>query len=357
MAIMAWKPNLRMIEWNHHATDLFRWPAEGNQRSTPGSIPAGGLLGLMVGEASVTEMRDAIRSVLTQGGDSLVTVRTRISEFDVRNCRWHLAPLLRPSGKVWAFISLVIDMSEEDRVAEEFKLLRSHLARAEETERARIARELHDDLSQRIAAVALDLQLTENRVGGMGDRDLAQSFGELRLSVEAVASDVHSLSRQLHPTVLDDLGLIPALRSECARRAKRSDVEIVCEGKLEGGEPHGATGLALFRVVQEALQNALKHGRATRIAVALVESDSQIELTVEDNGSGFVMRRRTDGQASGGKGIGFASMRERMLLVGGDLRVSTLLGTGTVVRAVLPRPQDQKVPLGAGPAESLPKPE
>ena len=115
-------------------------------------------------------------------------------------------------------------MSEEDRVAAEFNALRGQLARAEESERARIAHELHDDLSQRIAAAALELQLVESRVAGIGESDLVKSFADLRTSVESVAADAHSLSRRLHPMVLDDLGLgrSPCMPARASARVPQS---------------------------------------------------------------------------------------------------------------------------------------
>ena len=355
MAIVVWKPQLRMLEWNQHATDLFGW---GARTGHPGaSSKDTRLLDLMEGEC-VTAMRGAIRRVLNGGRDCVETVRTRVAGGSVRNCRWYLAPLMRANGKVWAFISMVLDMSDEDRVASEFKKLRSQLARAEETERARIARELHDDLSQRMIAVAIDLQMNESKISDLGDADLATTFAELRDRVEGVASDVHALSRQLHPTVLDDLGLMSALRSECARRTKRSGVEIHCEGELRPAvEPHGATGLAIFRVVQEALQNAIAHAEASRISVAITEEGDRLELTVEDDGCGFLISHGDHEEAKPRKGIGFASMRERMILVGGELRVSTMLGTGTVVRATVPLQGPVEGPAPGDSAELIPRPE
>ncbi len=341
MAIIVWRPRLKMLEWNQRATDLFGWSIRaGAPAVQPNDV---NLYGIIDGEVGIDAMRSSVRRVLNGGRDCVETVRTRVARGEVRNCRWHLAPLMKSNGKVWAFISTVVDMSQEDRVNRDFQALRGQLARAEETERARIARELHDDLSQRMAAVALDLQMSESRIADLGEPDLAVAFQELRVSVESVATDVHSLSRQLHPTVLDDLGLLSALRSECARRAKRSGVEITCEGNLKHGEPSGATGLALFRVVQEALQNALTHGHPTRVAVVIFQDGNQLDLTVEDNGGGFSLPRKKPSESSVRRGIGFASMRERMTLVGGDLRVNTMLGTGTVVRAVV-----SLAPLRAG---------
>lgn len=333
MAIIVWNPRLNMLEWNQRATDLFGWsPGVGLPAVETSAID---LYGVIDGEDGVEAMRASVRQVLNGERDCVETVRTQVARGRVHNCRWHLAPLTKPDGTVWAFITTVMDMSQEDRVNREFQSLRSLLARAEESERARIARELHDDLSQRMAAVALDLQLHQNVILGLGEAELALSVQGLREGVVSVATDIHTLSRQLHPTVLDDLGLMSALRSECVKRSKRSGVKITCEGSLGDTEPGGAKGLALYRVVQEALQNALTHGNPTAITVAIYQDGDQLDLTVEDDGGGFSLPPRGRIEASRRRGIGFASMRERMTLVGGTLRVNTMLGTGTVVRAVV----------------------
>ena len=337
------KPHLSMIEWNQRATALLGWNA------CPGSAMGANhdvnLLGLIVGETDAETMLSSVRRVLNGEKDCTATVRTLVACGEVRNCRWSLTPLTRADGRVWAFISMVIDMSEEERVALEFKALRSQLARAEETERARIARELHDDLSQRMATVAIELQMHQDLVAALGNGELATSFTGLRDMVETVSTDIHSISRQLHPTVLDDLGLLSALRSECSRRSKTSGVDITCEGNLLNGEPRGATGLALFRVVQESLRNALAHGRPTRISVAINQDGEHVDMTVEDDGGGFSATHARSSERGVRKGIGFASMRERMILVGGDLRVNTMLGIGTVVRAVVPlHPENRDAP-------------
>ncbi len=333
MAIIVWNPRLNMLEWNQRATDLFGWSPRAGLPAV--ETKAVDLYGIIDGEDGVEAMRSSVRHVLNGERDCVETVRTRVARGGIHNCRWHLAPLTKPDGTVWAFITTVVDMAQEDRVSREFQSLRSLLARAEESERARIARELHDDLSQRMAAVALDLQLHQGVVAGLGEDKLALSVQGLREGVVSVATDIHTLSRQLHPTVLDDLGLFSALRSECVRRSKRSGVRITCEGSLGNIEPGGAKGLALYRVVQEALQNALTHGNPTAITVAIYRDDDQLDLTVEDNGGGFSLPPRGRFEASRRRGIGFASMRERMTLVGGTLRVNTMLGTGTVVRAVV----------------------
>ena len=149
-------------------------------------------------------------------------------------------------------------------------------------------------------------------------------------TIEALASDVHRLSRQLHPAVLDDLGLVAALRSECVRRSELSSAQI--EFEVEGSLPQlsGEARLAIFRVAQESMQNAVKHAGASRILVRVSEVPASLELIVQDDGRGFEPTREHR------SGIGLSSMRERMHLVEGSLFIESVPGKGTTVRAIAP---------------------
>ena len=205
--------------------------------------------------------------------------------------------------------------------------LRRQLARAEEAERSRLARELHDDFSQRLAALSLTLQLSGEKLQPVIDPSEHQSLLEAQAGIEQLASDVHSLSRQLHPAVLDDLGLSAALRSECKMRGGRMEARLSMDDDGHCADVRGEVGLAFFRVAQEALQNASRHSGAEDISVSLRRNESNIELCIHDNGRGFEVGSTV------GRGLGLSSMRERMHLVGGELTVKSDAGSGTKVCA------------------------
>ena len=210
--------------------------------------------------------------------------------------------------------------------------LRRQLARAEEAERSRIARELHDDFSQRLAALSLSLQLSGEALEPAIDPEQHARLLDAQSGIERLASDVHALSRQLHPAVLDDLGLSAALRSECKMRGDRTAANLSLDDDGTCANVRGEVGLAFFRVAQEALQNAAKHSRAESISLTLRRSDSDIELCISDNGNGFDPGSTTDG------GLGLSSMRERMGLVGGELSVRSTISEGTKICARAPDP-------------------
>lgn len=211
--------------------------------------------------------------------------------------------------------------------------LRRQVARTEESERSRVARELHDDFSQRLVVLGLNLRLTIERsaptVAGSVSQELEEAIGD----IECLSKDLHSLSRRLHPTVLEDLGLGAALRSECRRRRESDGPTLLLNMDESLEHLRGETGLALFRVAQEALLNATRHGQAPHIDLTLSDTEQGIELCVIDSGLGMVPE-----EAAGRGSVGIASMRERMALIGGSLAIDSAPGQGTTVRALAPMP-------------------
>jgi signal transduction histidine kinase len=197
------------------------------------------------------------------------------------------------------------------------RALGSRLLQAQETERAHIARELHDDISQQLALLSIDLQLTNWESGAEDD----PAGGPLD-RLQKITHSVHELSHRLHPAKLRLIGLTAALHG-LQRELSRSDVEVhlLCEN-VPASLP-GDVSLCLYRVVQEALQNAIKHSGARRVTVRLIGSDDRLSLSVADDGIGF------DVEAALGTGLGLISMRERLEAVGSEVRIHSAPGAGT----------------------------
>ena len=216
--------------------------------------------------------------------------------------------------------------------AQEQRELGQRLITMQETERSRIARDLHDDIGQSLAILAVQLDRAGRPVS---DRPGTQhaSVRELSQKVRAIAGRVGQLSRQLHSYKLEYLGLAKAVRGECKEfsEEQRIRVECHCDGIPE--EIDKAVGLCLLRVVQEALHNIGKHSRATKAKVELKGDSNQISLHIADDGMGFDVA-----QARLASGIGLISMRERLQLAGGDFRISSELGKGTLITARVPLP-------------------
>jgi signal transduction histidine kinase len=208
---------------------------------------------------------------------------------------------------------------------ERIRDLGARLLDAQETERARIARELHDDVSQQMALLTIDLELLGN-----GDQ-----FQPEKLAAEAlnrahdIARSVHDLSRRLHPAKLRLIGLISALQS-LQRELSHSETAITfTHDGVPSALPPDLT-LCLFRVVQEALQNALKYSRAREVSVHLTGGPKALTLTIADDGVGF------DVEAAWGKGLGLVSMGERLEAVGGTFEIHSKPGAGTRLEVRVP---------------------
>jgi signal transduction histidine kinase len=213
---------------------------------------------------------------------------------------------------------------------EQLQDLTARLIGAQEEERARLARELHDDLTQRLAALAIT-------AGALARRDHVQS-GEWRAGVKEMqtrlvelSDDVHALSRRLHAKTLDDLGLLAAIEGEIRGFFERTGVPVDFRHPFHLPPLSPDVQLALYRIVQEGLRNVARHSGATEVDVRIDAQADVISLTIEDNGRGF---DRHDGGWR--PGLGLASMEERARLIGGTMTVVATPGSGTRVSVNLP---------------------
>lgn len=210
------------------------------------------------------------------------------------------------------------------------RALAGRLISVQEDERRRLARELHDDLSQRLAVLAIEAGKLEEQL----KRDEDPSFVNLkriREEIVGVSADVHNLSRQLHPSILDDLGLIDALGSEISAFSTRERIQATFDAQDVPKDLPREINLTIYRITQEALRNCAKHARAEQASVSLARTDRGLQLCISDNGSGF-NPSQTQGQA----GIGLASMQERARLVNGQVTVTSAPGEGTRIELEVP---------------------
>jgi PAS domain S-box-containing protein len=256
--------------------------------------------------------------------------------------RWLLAtgvPKYGPDGNYAGYIGCDVDITErrnaedsshESQAAlevshQEIQQLAGRLITAHEDERRRLARELHDDLTQRLARLAIDAGRMENVL------DAPEGMRLLREDLVRLSEDVHALSYRLHPSVLDDLGLVEALKAECDRVARAGALRVQVDAHDVPQALPSAASLCLFRIAQEALNNTARHANASAVTVRLSPRERGLQLAVSDNGNGFELARAPN-RAS----LGLASMRERVRLLHGELDIESTSGRGTTVIAWVP---------------------
>jgi two-component system sensor histidine kinase UhpB len=219
--------------------------------------------------------------------------------------------------------------------------LAGRLIASQEVERARIARDLHDGLSQELAGLSIALSGLKRRVGTLPDgADMQSDVSSLQSRAMTLAQNIRHLSHDLHPSVLEHAGLVAALAAHCSelKRQRNVDVSFSAEGDLETTERGAA--LCLYRVAQEALRNVVTHAQARHAEVRLLGREDGIELSVIDDGKGFNAREN-------GRGLGLISMTERVRAAGGTVRVLTELNRGTTVHVQLAR-RPPSEPAAAG---------
>ncbi len=221
-----------------------------------------------------------------------------------------------------------VDITERKRMEEAARDLSGRLITAQERERARLARELHDDITQRLARLAIDVGRCEQGTAELTPAEMAR---EVREGLVRLSDDVHALSYRLHPSVLEDLGLATALQAEGERFTRCESIPVGVKLRDIPESLPRESALCLFRVAQEALRNVARHARARMVEVALRSLDGGLQLAVRDDGRGF------DPAVQGAHpSLGLASMRERVHLLAGELDIESAPGHGTTVVAWVP---------------------
>jgi signal transduction histidine kinase len=238
-------------------------------------------------------------------------------------------PRFNPDGSFAGYIGSCLDITDRKLAEEALASVGSRLIEAHEEERTWIARELHDDIGQRIALLAVELERLDPRAPGSLVAD--EPFQHARQRVFELGKDIQALSHRLHSSKLEYLGLVNASRSFCRELSEQRNVRIAFKhSELPSAVPKEIS-LCLFRVLQEALQNAVRHSGAQGFVVEVQGAQDGIRLIVSDSGIGFDWRH-----AINGRGLGLISMRERLRLVNGELSIQSVPGRGTTVLARVP---------------------
>ncbi|OAI46520.1 hypothetical protein AYO43_06105 [Nitrospira sp. SCGC AG-212-E16] len=263
--------------------------------------------------------------------------------------RWFLmrvTPLKGAKGVVIAHT----DISAQVRVAlelkqhvlllgekrEELEFLTGKLIHAQEQERRRIARELHDDFNQRLAALSVELETIE-RAPIAPPEPIPRQLAAIRGQIGRLSDDLHDLAYKLHPSLLEHVGLEIAIRDHVVEFMKQTGLPVTCTAREAPGTLPPEIATALFRVMQESLQNVFKHAQATDVMVRLSGSSKGIGLSVCDNGKGFEVARNQAQRT----GLGLMSMQERVRLLGGFSLIRSGSAKGTKVCVWIPLSQER----------------
>lgn len=226
--------------------------------------------------------------------------------------------------------SAIRDITERKRTEEALASVNHRLIEAQEQERARIARDLHDDLGQRLALLTVELDQLQQDFPDL-PAEVRRRVGAIHQQASEIACDLQTLSHELHSSKLEILGIAAATRSFCQEFGEQHNLEIDFKTHdLPGDLPHDVS-LGLFRVLQEALHNSAKHSGVRRVEVVLQGTSQQIHLSVSDAGRGF------DGEAAKhSRGLGLVSMEERIKILHGTFSIDSRANNGTTVRASVP---------------------
>jgi len=250
-------------------------------------------------------------------------------------CRWLLhngVPRYSANGAFLGYIGTRMDFTDCRDVQEHLRAVSAQLANAQETERHRIAQELHEDLAQRISALSIGLTGLSQKYN---NADLAADLHDLEQQAGAICRDIVQFSYQLRPSTVECLGLPAALRDLCRQATNHERVVVFAQNENLPRLPKDVS-VPLQRIAEEAVQNALTHSGATYIHVELSASPTTVRLSVKDNGCGFVMGSIPK------HGLGLSGMSQRMRNSGGGFSVTSRPGRGTQVTATMPLMQSME---------------
>ena len=235
-------------------------------------------------------------------------------------------------------VGMIVDVTERKLAEEALSTVSRRLIQAQEQERTRIARELHDDINQRLAMLQVELNQAQQSLP-----DSQSSTRELLMEIQnrlsETSNEVQAISHRLHSSKLEYLGLVTACRAFCKEIADRQEVRIEFNADGISSTPSPDVALTLFRVLQESLHNAIKHSHVERFQVSLRGTSREIKLTVHDDGVGFDVDA-----AINDRGLGLISMRERVSLVNGTILISSKpMGGGTEINVRIPLAVEEEV--------------
>lgn len=261
-----------------------------------------------------------LQRLISRGGSEVVVMLT--------------TNLLTSNGKLSGFQHIARDITKERRLEENLRFYVQQITRAQEEERQRIARELHDSTAQNIIAILHQLENYYQHKTQLPMRD-SRLIWNIQEQIKNVLQEIRQFSRDLRPSILDDLGLLPAVEwlTEELKRISKIEGSLTVTGQKQRLSPE--VEVTLFRIIQESLRNISRHSGATRAAVAIEFRDRDTVVTISDNGKGFELPKALSELPRTGK-LGLVGMEERARLLGGSLNIQSEPGEGTTLNVIIP---------------------
>ncbi|HEY1801534.1 MAG TPA: PAS domain-containing protein [Terriglobales bacterium] len=243
----------------------------------------------------------------------------------------HGVPLFHLDGSYAGHVGTRVDLSSYKKKAKDNPQIQFSLLLGQEAERKRIARELHDDIGQRLALLGVTLdEIKQLLPNASVSTPLRTKLKEVRESVDTLASDTHRISHNLHPSMLAHLGLVPALRRLCKEFSSQAHISVEFISKDLSVQIPQEVAIAVFRIAQECLANVAKHSNARVARVQLSQNRGSLHLVIADSGKGF------DVKQAHSKGLGLISTCERTRMIGGRIEIDSAISRGTTVDLRVP---------------------
>jgi signal transduction histidine kinase len=282
------------------------------------------------------DMRKVLAGQATRG----LEMPLKLREGGERPYLWNVNRLLGKEDQVLGVMAVGQDITERKRAEEELResetklrLLTSQILTAQESERKRISRELHDEMGQSLTILKLNLRAASRQL--LEPVEVKEELGNLSLYLDEVIDKVRRLSRALCPAILEDLGLVPALQYLINEFSKYYDINYQFELKDLDHLFEKEAQIIIFRIFQEALTNIVRHARASKVRLAVQESAGMALFEVEDNGQGFEVGQIL-GRSVLDQGLGLVALDERAKMLGGSLRIWSQKGQGTRITCAVP---------------------
>jgi len=270
-------------------------------------------------------------SDLIEGAYEAIDYFPRLSQ-DGKWLHFTAAPLKDSEGRLIGAVETLQDITEMKKAEKKIRLLSRQIIEIQERERESISREIHDNIGQLLSALKMGISRTNKKIPNKLSK-IKDQLSELSYLTNKTIKEIRELSHALHPPLIEDLGLISALEELCQDLKSYSEIKIKWNFEQIQKPLPSITKITIYRLFQEGLNNIFKHSRATEAYLSLTSSESTISAIIEDNGAGFLVDDVFSPLQT--KSLGLISMRERLALIGGELKIISSPGKGTRLIACL----------------------